>query len=286
MVFISTDGYSYRRTECGIPSGLMNTQILDSFCNLCLIYDAMIECSKLEDEEIKEMFILVQGDDSLIFTKRSEFWIYEFLLFMETYICERWGSILNKDKTSRGRDIHDIEFLGYKINTGHPEKSIDKLVAQLLLPERRFNRTTQASRAVGMAMAATGSDYNFHQLCSAIYSDNIKYFKLSERAKLEFQRKIDPSESGELQHLIIDDSGTVQFPGRDEVKKEFRYWKGPLNYEPRWNTAHFLGEYPDQAFRRFKTMSQYEAEHDIEIARVPRTIDFNCLRNDYSDYVM
>merc|ERR1712223_361031 len=100
MVFVSKDGFAYRRTYCGIPSGLMNTQILDSFCNLCLIFDALLETSHgITIDEIKTMFIAVQGDDCLIYVRRDSSFAYEFLLYAIVYCEARWNSKINGNKS-------------------------------------------------------------------------------------------------------------------------------------------------------------------------------------------
>jgi hypothetical protein len=67
MTYLSADGYTYQRQHAGIPSGLFLTQYLDSFGNLFLIIDSMIEFG-LTDEEILNLRLLVLGDDNCGFT--------------------------------------------------------------------------------------------------------------------------------------------------------------------------------------------------------------------------
>jgi len=43
MVFQSQDGFAYQRWFTGIPSGMFNTQYLDSHCNLFVMIHAMLE---------------------------------------------------------------------------------------------------------------------------------------------------------------------------------------------------------------------------------------------------
>ena len=50
LTFDSTQGYAYRRQLAGILSGLFNTQYIDSFCNLFVVIDAMIEYGFTDDE--------------------------------------------------------------------------------------------------------------------------------------------------------------------------------------------------------------------------------------------
>lgn len=63
MVFITADGYAYQRTRAGVPSGLYNTQYLDSFGNLFIVIDALIEFG-FSDEDIKSIVLFIMGDDN------------------------------------------------------------------------------------------------------------------------------------------------------------------------------------------------------------------------------
>jgi hypothetical protein len=67
MTYLCADGYAYQRQHAGIPSSLFLTQYLDSFGNLFLIIDSMIEFG-LTDEEILNLRLLVLGDDNSGFT--------------------------------------------------------------------------------------------------------------------------------------------------------------------------------------------------------------------------
>lgn len=263
MVYVSTDGYAYRRSYCGIPSGLMNTQILDSFCNLCLIFDALLECSSIDANEIMDMFIVVQGDDVIIYAKHNDSWASEFLLYATTYSLDRWGSLINFSKSKTGSNTNNIDFLGFNIGEGHPTRPVDKLVAQLMWPERAFNRQVQASRAVGIAIANTGSDFRVHKLCHAVYDRFIEHHKFTDRTFLDFQRTVDPSQTG----MILDKEGKLTFPDYFELAHSFRVWQGPLDHEPRWPTNHFLGNKPDHLTsidrKDIITMEDYENNSDM-----------------------
>jgi len=283
LVFVSTDGYAYRRSFCGVPSGLMNTQILDSFCNLCLIIDALLECSTFTKEEILDLFICVQGDDVLIYCKYPDTWASEFLLAATVYCINRWGSTINPKKSKYSRNTYGIDFLGYEIGEGHPTRPIEKLVAQLMWPERRFNPANQASRAVGVAIANTGSNQYVHGFCEAIFERFHDQHKFTPFTKTSFRKKIDPSESGIFKHL----EENLTFPNYFELALSFRSWRGPLTYEPRWPTNHFLGVNPDHLKHDDSviTMEDYERNNDIEAPEPPPLINYDNIKfqNDHDD---
>jgi hypothetical protein len=207
-----------------------------------------------------DMFIVVQGDDVIIFAKQDDSWANEFLLYATIYCQRRWGSTINPTKSKYGSSTNDIDFLGFNIGEGHPTRPIDKLIAQLMWPERKFNRQVQASRAVGIAIANTGSDIRVHKLCQAVYERFIDDHQFTDRTFLDFQKKVDPTESGAIQNK----EGKLEFPNYYELAHSFRRWQGPLKYEPRWPTNHFLGIYPDYLKptdrKEIITMEDYDSE--------------------------
>lgn len=61
MTFITQDGYAYTRTNSGIPSGMLNTQYLDSYCNIFVIVHALLEFG-IGVDEIKTIRFFIMGD--------------------------------------------------------------------------------------------------------------------------------------------------------------------------------------------------------------------------------
>jgi len=219
-----------------------------------------------------KMFIVVQGDDVIIFAKYNDSWASEFLLYATLYCRKRWGSTINFNKSKYGSNTNDIDFLGFNIGEGHPTRPVDKLVAQLMWPERRFLAHVQASRAVGIATANTGSDFRVHKLCQAVYDRFIDQHMFTDRTLLDFQRKLDPSQAG----LVLDKDTQLVFPNYFELAHSFRKWQGNLSYEPRWPTNHFLGKYPDHLKLQedIVTMEDYEKEK-LYVNEIPIFIDYN-----------
>jgi len=84
MVFLNVDGFAYLRLFAGVPSGLFNTQYLDSFGNLFLLIDALIEFG-CTDEEIQDLVLFVLGDDNSGFTHWPIERLVTFVKFLETY---------------------------------------------------------------------------------------------------------------------------------------------------------------------------------------------------------
>jgi len=98
MVFLSADGYAFRRTFAGVPSGLYLTQFLDSFGNLFLIIDGLIEFG-CTDEEIKDLLLFIMGDDNSIFSHWPLSRLDAFITFLESYALKRWNMHLSKTKS-------------------------------------------------------------------------------------------------------------------------------------------------------------------------------------------
>nr|BBU59831.1 RNA dependent RNA polymerase [Rosellinia necatrix partitivirus 11] len=171
MVFISYDGYAYVRTLGGVPSGLLNTQALDSYGNLYIILDCMLEFG-FTKSEITNMIFFIMGDDNIFFARENFSRICDFMKFLEQYASTRHGMVLSILKSVWTTLRTKIEVLGYRNNYGMPERDIGKLVAQLAFPERPVpsNRNwMHAARAIGLAYASCGQDATFHQLCYMVY---------------------------------------------------------------------------------------------------------------------
>jgi hypothetical protein len=95
MVFLTADGFAYIRQHCGVPSGLFNTQYLDSFGNLFLIIDSLLEfdCST---DEILNILLLIMGDDNSGFTTWQLMRVIQFIEFMESYCLRRYNMVLSR----------------------------------------------------------------------------------------------------------------------------------------------------------------------------------------------
>jgi hypothetical protein len=265
MTFVLSDGYAYRRTHCGVPSGLYNTQYLDSFGNLFLIIDAMLEFG-FSDAEIDEFILLVLGDDNTGMTVISIDRIYDFINFLEKYALVRYNMVLSPTKSVLTTLRSKIETLGYECNHGSPKRDISKLIAQLCYPENGLKPHTMAARAIGIAYAAAGQDFMFHSFCHDVYNIYRLDYKPDARTNLNFQRQIYHNLEDGIPDLAT--SVVPPFPSLYEVRHLYSQYQGPLTYAPKWNYAHFIND-PDDVPPNPKTMRDYEIENNIATRTAP-----------------
>jgi hypothetical protein len=263
MVFLSIDGYAYWRLFAGVPSGLFNTQYLDSFGNLFILVDGLIEFG-CTDDEIRDFVLFVLGDDNSGFTRWPLIRLVKFVSFLETYALSRYNMTLSKTKSVITALRDKIESLGYQCNYGQPRRPIDKLVAQLCYPEHRIKYHTMSARAIGIAYAAAGQDPKFHSFCHDIYLTFLPYYKFDERAELQIARFLSLGASEDF----IRRTDLLEFPTFAKVRSCFQQYLGPLQYAPKWNFAHFVNA-PDVVPPSAKTMHEYELEHEISVRQAP-----------------
>lgn len=114
----------------GVPSGSMFTQIIDSICNLLMIYTFL-------DYKNLSGFSIVMGDDNLLFTTDSHG--EDRLSEIQSYLGRLFGVTINAEKSSSGKTSEDPEFLSrYWTSYGrwrHPHQ----LLSRLAYPERYRN---------------------------------------------------------------------------------------------------------------------------------------------------
>jgi hypothetical protein len=262
MTFVTADGYGYRRSCAGVPSGLYNTQYLDSFGNLFLIVDGLIEfgCS---DTTIDNILLFVMGDDNSAMTTWTVQELSRFLDFFEEYALSRYNMVLSKTKSIITSIRGKIEMLGYQCNYGIPLRPIGKLVAQLCYPERGTVYKYMSYRAIGIAFAAAGVDTTFHAFCYDIYTMFRPF-------------AVEPTHVNILRagsHLpgylkAFDEIATIvdftKFPSIWEVRGVYDHYHGSLTYAPKWNFSHFVNA-PNIVPPSAKTMAEYRKEHSIKI---------------------
>ena len=265
MTFVLADGFAYRRTCCGVPSGLYNTQFLDSFGNLFLIIDAMIEFG-FTDPEISDFVLLVLGDDNTGMTRIPILRIHQFINFLEYYALQRYNMVLSSTKSVLTTLRSKIESLGYQCNYGLPKRDIYRLVAQLCYPENGIKPSTMSARAIGIAYASAAQDVTFHSFCQDVYNAFRNDYKPDPRLNLYFQRQF----FQDLEDGLPDFAPPIvpPFPSFFEIREVYSRYKGPLTYEPKWNKAHFIND-PDCSTIRSKTMLDYEKEHRLPMKIAP-----------------
>nr|UCW41646.1 RNA dependent RNA polymerase [Kacheliba Partiti-like virus] len=264
MVYITADGYAYQRLFAGVPSGLLNTQLLDSFVNLYLIIDGLLEYG-FSPDEIRTFKFFIMGDDNSGMTNLPLQELEKFIAFFETYAQERWNMTLSQVKSIITSLRNKIEVLGYQVNFGTPYRLIDKLVAQLSYPEHGLKPKYMSYRALGIAYAAAGQDYEFHQFCRDVYMAFIE-----DKADLtsELKDKLRKHLSGAMRSDddIFTDINFGKFPSIEEVRSVYREWKGSLQYSPKWDYSYFLTK-PFVEEENYITMEQYRKIHNI--SRLP-----------------
>lgn len=269
-VFVTADGYSYVRRFAGIASGMLNTQYLDSYCNLFLLCHALIHFG-CTDDEILELCIFVMGDDNVILSLWSESRLHSFMQFFEKHALTRFGMVLSAKKSILTILRSRIEMLGYTCNQGCPTRNIHKLVAQLIMPEHGPLDKYMSSRAVGIAYAAAGQDPVFHEFCFDVYNTFKPY-----AADLT----TDPAaQANVLKHLpgffkMLDDPlefiNPQAFPSISEVRHRYATWQGELPLHKKWSPAHFITD-PGVIPADPKTMEMYMSEHGLQFP------DIQCL---------
>jgi len=268
MTFVTADGFAYRRTCAGVPSGLFNTQYLDSFGNLFLIIDGLIEFG-CTDEEIEDILLFVMGDDNSGMTHWPLDRLHSFATFFEKYALFRYNMVLSTKKSILTTLRSKIEMLSYACNFGRPKRAIPKLVAQLCYPERGPKDKYTSFRAIGLAYAAAGIDPEFHQFCEDVYNMFKPFAAEPTEENLAAAKSYLP---GYLKALDMTETLTasdfLRFPTISEVVDRYSRYAGPLSYEPKWNFAHFINA-PHVVPPSAKTMRDYRLEHNIPCPDVP-----------------
>jgi hypothetical protein len=263
MAFLSVDGFAYWRLHAGVPSGLFNTQYLDSYANIFILVDALIEFG-FSDDQIRSLVIFVLGDDNSGFTHWPLPTLTKFVAFLEDYALRRYNMSLSKTKSVITVLRSKIESLGYQCNFGRPKRPIGKLVAQLCYPEHKMKYHTMSARAIGIAYASAGQDPKFHSFCYDIFCMFLPFHRPDPRMDLNLARMLS---LGQSEALEIETAHMV-FPSLSQIRKCFDSYQGPLDYTPKWNLAHFINR-PDVVPPSAKTMHEYECEHSLTVRTAP-----------------
>nr|QLC36822.1 RNA-dependent RNA polymerase [Sarcosphaera coronaria partitivirus] len=266
-VFATADGYAYVRRFAGIASGMLNTQYLDSYCNLFLMLHALIHFG-CTDDEIKELIIFVMGDDNVILSLWEPKRLHDFMVFFEKHALSRFGMVLSSSKSIFTTLRSKIEMLGYTCNNGQPTRKISKLVAQLCFPEHGPKDKYMSSRAIGMAYAAAGFDLTFHSFCYDVYLSFLPYSQPDTEETLRYQAKHLPG----IFKMLDDPFEFItleRFPTMSEIRTRYSTWQGELDPLKKWNPAHFTSM-PGTVPADYQTMEQYAHEHDILFPTVTR----------------
>lgn len=260
MVFVTADGYAYLRTSAGVPSGLYNTQYLDSFANLYLLIDGMLEFG-FSEQAILQVTLFVMGDDNSGFTDWQIGLLHRFISWFELYANNRYNMKLSTTKSVITMMRNRIETLSYSCNFGNPIRPIPKLVAQLCYPEHGPNMKYMSARAIGISYAACGMNSTFHDFCRDVYLTFLPYSAGLTDLTME---KISKHLPGQFKMLdaYFETIDLTRFPTIHEVRRKVSQWDGPLDYSPKWNYSHFVNS-PNVIPPDSMTMAEYRIKMQI-----------------------
>jgi len=217
------DGSLWKRKRNGIPSGLLQTQILDSFVNLIMIVTTLAEMGIYVDETF---YIKVLGDDSYITFPFEIPDPESFKSRFKEIALRRFNAFLNERKSVIVRGLNGAHFLGYVDNNGIPTRPRCALLAQLLYPERVVNIDTLAARATGIAWASCGQDVTVYRICKDVYDYAIR-------------QGATPRASGFWMTQVYPDISFEEFPTRSEILRRLKGASGPPSNWDNWFLARY-----------------------------------------------
>jgi len=260
MHYLSYDGFAFIRNHGGVPSGLLNTQSLDSFGNMYIIIDCLLEYG-FSEEECLAMLFCVLGDDNLIFLHQNLERVTKFMNFLAKYSESRHGMTLSILKSMFSSLRSKITFLSYENHYGYATRPIGKLVAQLAFPERHVPSDKQwihAARALGIAYAACGQDPIFHLLCKLVYEQ----FRPSHAVPSHHINKIFKKWKYQLPDFDIEDVEYTfpAFPTCESIRSATYGYHGPFSEMDKWNTDVFDVP-PSDNLTEYVTLKDYILTH-------------------------
>ncbi|BCL64196.1 RNA-dependent RNA polymerase [Neurospora discreta partitivirus 1] len=256
MSYLSFDGFAYIRDHGGVPSGLLNTQFLDSFGNMYIITDCLLEFG-FTQAECLDMLYCVLGDDNLIFLRQRFQRVIQFMSFLSSYAEQRHGMVVSILKSVYTSLRTKITFLSYENNYGMPIRPIGKLVAQLTMPERPIPHGRQwihSARALGLAYANCGQDANFHLLCKMVYDK----FRPDVPVSSLHVAKVFKKWKYQLPEFDIE-SVTYTFPDFPtlfEIRQLVSNYHGFLSETDKWNFNLFEAP-PSDNLHEYVTLKEY-----------------------------
>nr|QOI17271.1 RNA-dependent RNA polymerase [Picoa juniperi partitivirus 2] len=261
MVFLSFDGYAYTRLNGGVPSGLLNTQSLDSFGNMYVLADCLLEFG-FTTTETQGMIFFILGDDNIFFVNQPHARMIDFMDFLDTYALKRHGMVLSVLKSVYSKLRTQISILGYTNMYGMPIRPLGKLVAQLVYPERPVPEDKQwmhAARALGLAYAACGQDSSFHQLCFHVY----RHFKPDYPVPSSQFRKWIKFTVREIINFETDAELTTfpEFPSLQEIRSLVSTYHGPFSETDKWPETLFEDTPPSDNLHTYTTLDEWLRTH-------------------------
>jgi hypothetical protein len=225
------DGSEWTRTHATIPSGLLQTQVLDSWYNAVITITCLLA---LGYTVTKELFIKILGDDSLVglieFIQPENY--EDFLDKFATEALQRFGAKLNRKKSSVKNTLQGSNFLGYTFNNAIPVRDELALLAQLAYPERNWDINKLAARAVGICWASCGQSDLVYNVCLDVFNFCVNVANAVP----------DPQGYSWMEYLMITSSiDPTVFPTKADLTE---YLLSP-RHDPKsdfkfWNPDHFF----------------------------------------------
>jgi hypothetical protein len=204
------NGSEYKRTHSNIASGLMSTQLLDTWVNFILIVTCLLSMGiKIDTDTLMKLL----GDDSIIALREMllEHQYDEFLVRLGHEAERRFGAKLNIKKSIIKPSLQGCHFLGYQFDNSIPKRDPLKLLAQLYNPERAWDLPKLAARAVGICWASAGQSTLVYNVCKDIYT------------YIVVELKYKPDSSGlrylEYQGLTSQDFDVNHFPTIEDIQR-------------------------------------------------------------------
>nr|WKV33929.1 MAG: RNA-dependent RNA polymerase [Riboviria sp.] len=150
-------GERFKKTA-GVPSGSFFTQLIDSIVNYFLItYASYVTTS------VRPHYLKVFGDDSVMGSD------YPIPLWRMCEVLDGLGMSVSPTKSISTSNLDQIEFLGFTLSGGFPQRSNKKWLSSLYYPEYPDARWDNfASRALGLFYANSGVNMSMHFLFQSI----------------------------------------------------------------------------------------------------------------------
>jgi len=144
--------------KAGVPSGSFFTQLIDSIVNWIILTYAIFKTTGRFPE-----FMRVLGDDSVI---ASSFPLSKYKI---AEVVESVGMEISTSKGVLTTNVDEVEFLGFVIANGFPQRDYSKWMAQLYNPEYPDRSWDDfASRALGLFYACHGVNGQFSETCRRV----------------------------------------------------------------------------------------------------------------------
>lgn len=200
-VYRAPDGSRYKRRHSGLPSGLLQTQLLGSYCNAVMVISALFDAGLTEND----FHVKVMGDDGLYSIRHCPLSPQALLDHISAYTSKHFNAIINTDKSIISVGPNNIQFLSYKFKFGAVCRVNDDLLGKLLFPESGdFSRDITKSRALGILISNLGYDPLVHAVCL----DMLKFLDEFEYGEIR-----DWYDKQKLSHVL--DKPTI--PSRQEL---------------------------------------------------------------------